>query len=265
MTTDERERTVRVSVPEMDCPSCAGKVTASVERLDGVRATDPAPTTGTLRVEYDADETDADMVVMGTHGRTGLDRYATGSVTERVVRLSDVPVFTVRVTDRSVVGDGYDDVLIPTDGSDCAEVAVEHGLAVAERYDATVHAVNIVNMNAVASGADSWADEGVDVAATTDLLDSLETRGENATERVAERAREAGLDAVTEVRDGIPARSLLDYADENDVDLITMGTHGRTGIDRYFLGSTTAKLVRKSEVPLLSVRAPRDAPETDDE
>src|SRR6056297_2045387 len=59
MTTDERERTVRVSVPEMDCPSCAGKVTASVERLDGVRATDPAPTTGTLRVEYDADETDA--------------------------------------------------------------------------------------------------------------------------------------------------------------------------------------------------------------
>ncbi len=59
MTTDERERTVRVSVPEMDCPSCAGKVTASVERLDGVRATDPAPTTGTLRVDYDADRTDA--------------------------------------------------------------------------------------------------------------------------------------------------------------------------------------------------------------
>ncbi|WP_135852359.1 heavy metal translocating P-type ATPase [Halorussus salinus] len=62
MTTDERERTVRISVPEMDCPSCAGKVTASVERLDGVRATDPAPTTGTLRVDYDADETDAAAV-----------------------------------------------------------------------------------------------------------------------------------------------------------------------------------------------------------
>jgi len=53
MTTDERERTVRLSIPEMDCPSCAGKVTASVERLDGVRETDPAPTTGTLRVTYD--------------------------------------------------------------------------------------------------------------------------------------------------------------------------------------------------------------------
>ena len=205
-----------------------------------------------------ADENDADLVFMGTHGRTGLDRYATGSVTERVVRLSDVPVFTVRVTDRSVVADGYDDVLIPTDGSDCAEVAVEHGFAIAERYDATVHAVNVVNAQAVATSADSWADEGVDVAATTDLLDSLETRGETATERIAERAREAGLDAVAEVREGTPARSLLEYTDENDVDLITMGTHGRTGIDRYFLGSTTAKLVRKSEVPVLSVRAPED-------
>jgi Cd2+/Zn2+-exporting ATPase len=62
MTTDERERTVRISVPEMDCPSCAGKVTASVERLDGVRETDPAPTTGTLRVDYDAEETDVAAV-----------------------------------------------------------------------------------------------------------------------------------------------------------------------------------------------------------
>ncbi|WP_435180870.1 heavy metal translocating P-type ATPase [Halorussus sp. AFM4] len=53
MTSEERERTVRLSVPEMDCPSCAGKVTASVERLDGVRDVDPAPTTGTLTVTYD--------------------------------------------------------------------------------------------------------------------------------------------------------------------------------------------------------------------
>ncbi|WP_137286420.1 heavy metal translocating P-type ATPase [Halorussus salinisoli] len=58
MTTDERERTVRLSVPEMDCPSCAGKVTASVERLDGVRDIDPAPTTGTLTVAYDPAATD---------------------------------------------------------------------------------------------------------------------------------------------------------------------------------------------------------------
>ncbi|WP_276280443.1 heavy metal translocating P-type ATPase [Halorussus caseinilyticus] len=62
MTTDERERTVRLSVPEMDCPSCAGKVSASVERLDGVRDIEPAPTTGTLAVTYDAEATDPEAV-----------------------------------------------------------------------------------------------------------------------------------------------------------------------------------------------------------
>src|SRR6056297_2014921 len=62
MESNERERTVRLSVPEMDCPSCAGKVTASVERLDGVVDTDPAPTTGTLAVTFDSASTDAAAV-----------------------------------------------------------------------------------------------------------------------------------------------------------------------------------------------------------
>ena len=194
-----------------------------------------------------ADEHDADLVFMGTHGRTGFDRYATGSVAERVVRLSDVPVFTVRATDRSVVGDGYDDVMIPTDGSDCAELAVDHGLAVAEKFDATVHAVYVVDIRTTATAADAPVDAG--------LLSRLEERGHDATEAVAERAREAGLDAATAVREGVPVRGLLDYADEEDVDLVAMGTHGRTGFDRYFLGSTAAKIVRTAEMPVLSVRA----------
>ncbi|WP_435179553.1 universal stress protein [Halorussus sp. AFM4] len=194
-----------------------------------------------------AEECGADLVFMGTHGRTGFDRYATGSVTERVVRLSDVPVFTVRATERSVVDDGYDDVLIPTDGSDCAELAIDHGIAIADQFDATVHAVYVVDVRTVATAVDAPVDTG--------LLERLEERGRDATEAVAEGAREAGLDAATAVREGVPARGLLDYADEADVDLVAMGTHGRTGFDRYFIGSTAAKVVRTSEVPVLSVRA----------
>lgn len=200
-----------------------------------------------------ADENDADLVFMGTHGRTGLNRYVTGSVTERVVRQSDVPVFTVRATERSIVGDGYDRILIPTDGSDCAATAVDHGVAIAEKYDATVHAVNVMDVRAMSGTAD--------VPVQDSLIERFEEQGEDATEAVAERAREAGLDAVTAVRKGTPAVSLLDYADENDIDLITMGTHGRRGLDRYFLGSTTTKVVRTAEMPVLSVRSS----ETDEE
>lgn len=195
-----------------------------------------------------ADENDADLVFMGTHGRTGLNRYVTGSVTERVVRLSDVPVFTVRATERSVVADGYDRILIPTDGSDCAAAAVTHGIAIAKEYGATVHAVNVMDVRSMTS-----TDE---VPPQTTLIETFEEQGEKATEAVAERVREAGLDATTAVRKGTPAVGLLDYADENDIDLVTMGTHGRSGFERYFLGSTTAKVVRTAEIPVLSVRSP---------
>jgi nucleotide-binding universal stress UspA family protein len=200
-----------------------------------------------------ADETDADLVFMGTHGRTGLNRYVTGSVTERVVRQSDAPVFTVRATERSVIGDGYDRIMIPTDGSDCAAAAVDHGIAIGKKYEATVHVVNVVDIRAMSGTSEA--------PLQNDLLETTEEQGEDATEAVAERAREAGLDVTTALEKGTPAVSLLDYADENGIDLIAMGTHGRRGLDRYFLGSTTTRVVRTAEMPVLSVRSP----DTDEE
>lgn len=196
-----------------------------------------------------ADESDADLLFMGTHGRTGLNRYVTGSVTERVVRQSDVPVFTVRATDRSVA-DGYDRIMIPTDGSDCSEAAIDHGVAIAEKYDAEVHAVNVMDIRAMSGTSE--------VTLQNAQLDNLQAQSEDVTEAVADRVREAGLDVTTAIEKGTPAVRLLDYADENDIDLITMGTHGRRGLDRYFLGSTTAKVVRTAEMPVLTVRPSDD-------
>lgn len=192
-----------------------------------------------------AGEHDADLLFMGTHGRAGLDRYVTGSVTERVVRLSDAPVFTVRATDRAVADD-YDRILIPTDGSDCALRAADHGIAFAEAYDATVHTLNVVDIRSVAASSD--------ITPPTAMVKRLQERGREATDEIAARAREAGLDAVTAVREDAPANGVLEYADEQDVDLTTMGTHGRSGLDRLLLGSTTAKVIRKSPAPVLSVR-----------
>jgi Cd2+/Zn2+-exporting ATPase len=84
MTTDEGGRTVEFSVPEMDCPSCAGKVTASVESLDGVRAVDPTPTTGTLAVTYAPRETEAAAV----RERVEAAGYAVEAEADRELRLS---------------------------------------------------------------------------------------------------------------------------------------------------------------------------------
>ncbi len=201
---------------------------------------------GRAILEY-AGEHGVDLIAMGTHGRSGVQRAVAGSVAEHVVRRATVPVITVRATDRSRVGDGYDDVLIPTDGSDHAATAAAHGVAIATSFSARVHAVHVVDGGATATTPS--------VSPPTTLLDQLKSAGEEATEEIAARAREAGLDVQTQVQKGLPSRHLLRYADEHDVDLIAMGTAGRTGLERVLIGSTTERVIRRAEIPVLSVSA----------
>lgn len=201
---------------------------------------DPAETI----LEY-ADDHGADMIAMGTHGRTGLDRYVAGSVTERVVRLATVPVLTVRATDRSRIAGDYDDVLVPTDGSETAAAAVDHGLAIAQPADARIHAVNIVDVGGLVASPDNTP--------PPEVLERLTSEAEAMTDRIATHARELELEAVTAVREGFPARDLLEYTEENDIDLVAMGTAGRTGLNRYLLGSTTERLIRHAEMPVVAI------------
>ena len=193
-----------------------------------------------------ADDHEVDLVAMGTHGRTGVDRYLTGSVTERVVSHSTAPVVTARATEGSRVGDGYEQVLLPTDGSEPAAAAVEPGLAVAARAGARVHAVTVVDTSDAAA-PDETVPEGVTA--------NLESKAAAATERLAAQARDRGLAATTAVRTGVAARSLLAYADDHEVDLVAMGTAGRTGLSQHLLGSTTERLIRHAAMPVLAVTA----------
>jgi nucleotide-binding universal stress UspA family protein len=140
----------------------------------------------------------------------------------------------------------YEDILVPTDGSKGVNKAVRHALSIADRYDATAHVLYVVNTSAYSTlPADSnW--ESITAA--------LEDEGERATAEIAAELRDAGVDTVTTVDEGVPHKTILRYADENDADLIVMGTHGKTGLDRLLLGSVTEKVVRSSETPVLTVR-----------
>ncbi|MFB6082832.1 MAG: universal stress protein [Halorientalis sp.] len=195
----------------------------------------------------DAREFGADLIVMGTHGRTGVHRYVVGSVTERVVRLADAPVLTARAGIEAGPAGNCDDVLLPTDGTEHATVAVDHGIAIAERFDARVHAVSIVDVGDLATR--------VEYTPPTETLEHVHEERVEAVEAIADRAREAGLDARTEVREGFPAEDLLAYADEEGIDLFTMGTHGRTGLNHLLLGSTTERIIRHADAPVLAVHS----------
>jgi nucleotide-binding universal stress UspA family protein len=193
-----------------------------------------------------ADEVDCGLVVMGTHGRTGVRRYVLGSVTEKVVRLSEVPVLTVRSGEDARVQFPYDDILVPTDGTEGASVAVEPALGLATLCEARLHAVSVVDTRAV----------GTTVRPDI-VLGELKSQAHEAVDEVARRASKAGVEHIrTAVEEGTPYRALLSYVDEFAVDLVVMGTHGRRGVDRYLLGSVTEKLVRTSRAPVMSIRYP---------
>ncbi|WP_226041446.1 universal stress protein [Natrinema sp. DC36] len=132
----------------------------------------------------------------------------------------------------------YQDILVPTDGSDGTRRSLTHGLAIAERFDATIHALSIVPEGPLGT---LQTDEAIPAA-------------ERAVERIEAEATREGVDVVTAVEQGVPHEEILAYADDHGIDMIVMGTQGRTGLDRVLVGSVTERIVRMADVPVVTVR-----------
>jgi len=144
----------------------------------------------------------------------------------------------------------YDRVLVPTDGSRGTGKTLDHALHIAADNDATLHVLYVVDQRLYLA-ADEQTQE--------DVITDLQAEGETALSEAADRADDADVDVVTELRDGVPHREIVGYADTEDVDLLAMGTHGRTGRDRLAsLGSVTERVVQSAERPTLVVHIEDD-------
>jgi nucleotide-binding universal stress UspA family protein len=143
----------------------------------------------------------------------------------------------------------YDSILIPTDGSSGMASVAEQALALAEQFGASVHVLYVVDDRAYASVPDD---------ARHRIRETLEADGQTATRTIAERAVDRDLAVSREVRWGNPPGAILAYADENEIDLIVMGTHGRTGYERYLLGSVAEKVVRMAKRPVMTIDVESD-------
>ncbi|MFB6152446.1 MAG: universal stress protein [Haloarculaceae archaeon] len=139
----------------------------------------------------------------------------------------------------------YDAILLPTDGSDGTTGTLEHAIHIAKEDGATIHALYVVDRRLYMAAESETKAE---------VKKSLGEEGERAIDDVRVRAEEAGLDVEAELIDGIPHREIADYVDREGIDLVTMGTHGRTGRDRVAnLGSVTERVVESVETPVLVV------------
>lgn len=131
----------------------------------------------------------------------------------------------------------FETIVVATDGSDSVSRAVTVALDVADRFDATVHALSVID-----------TDTGED---TPDRRDELNAHAEDALDLVE---GETDQPVVTTVREGEPAEEISAYAEEIDADLVTTGTRGRHGENRFLLGSVAERVVRICPVPVLTVR-----------
>lgn len=143
----------------------------------------------------------------------------------------------------------YDRILLPTDGSEGVDRAVDHAIDAADRYDATLHVLFVVDSDIVnAYPGDEYVHEAEGAEAT------LEDLGEEAVESVAERAAEADVETVTAVIHGTPHEEILRYVNEQDIDLTVIGSKNRPGDYRRMLGSVTERVSRMSTAPVSIVK-----------
>lgn len=188
----------------------------------------------------------ADLVVMTTHGRGGLSRMWLGGVASDLARSSSAPVLLIKPLEsgsRSQAAPPFRRVLVPLDGSNEGEEAVEHAMAVAAEPGARYLLLHVITpILYIADPASVVYPDEVEMT-------------EWAKERlgaIARRMRSRGVAVeIRIVRHPQPARAILECADESDADLIVMETHGWRGADRLVLGSVTDKVLRAAAVPLL--------------
>jgi len=212
-------------------------------RQAGVDAVDEVVQGGPSRTICDyVDSRGIDLVVMGTRGSRDIERIILGSVTERVVRNSAAPVLVVPPeSDRAYPPES---VLVGTDGSEGSEAAFDEALGIAGAADATLHAVSVLESNVL----------GFDVRSSR-IAEARERRDEETLGAVRDRGGDRGVAVETAIEEGDVVDRLNHYVEDNGVDLVVVGTHGRTGIDKRILGSVTENLMRSASVPVLSVRA----------
>lgn len=137
----------------------------------------------------------------------------------------------------------YSKILVPTDGSDVSRTAIEHAVDLAQKYDAQIFGLYVTEIGRL---------EGMslDIGAA---MERLEADGESYVEEVTSAAEEAGLEATGDIRVGKAPEEILEYAEDEGIDLVVMGTHGHGGLGRRLLGSVTESVVRLSDVPVHTV------------
>lgn len=188
----------------------------------------------------------ADLLVMGTHGRAGLERLVLGSVTEKVLRNAPCPVLTVPPPVIRAMRTPIKRLLCPVDFSEWSLAALRFALSLAQESDARLTILHVLPLP---------GDQAYEPLDTPEYRLRCEDQARGHLDvLVADEARQF-CEPVTKLIWGTPYRRILEAADEEAIDVIVMGVHSRGIVDRLLVGSTTNQIVRHATCPVLTLRA----------
>jgi nucleotide-binding universal stress UspA family protein len=208
-----------------------------------------------------AREENATMIAMTTHGRGGLARWVMGSVAEKVARASDVPILIVRSFREASHGDvvpvseqelPFRRILVPVDGSPTSMGVIEAAEEFARLFGSEVLVLHVWPLNL----SPVYVAPGVPVFSTdpASIFPTPTPEKDEMTAQAAERFRRAGLQVTRMSTSGDAASEILDLSLAKGVDLVAIGTHGRSGVSRWVLGSVAERVLRHARTPVLLVR-----------
>ena len=195
-----------------------------------------------------------DLIVTGTHGWTGFNRVVFGSVAERVIQRAPCPVLCIPHRENEEISAMHrlnvepKHVLLPLNFSDCSMDAYEYAVQFAKWFDTPltlVHAIEPLSYS-------------LDFTLTHPLEETSKRQHvKDRLDELTEVLASQGLSAKYELLDKPPLEAILELSANNETDLILMGTHGRKGLSRLILGSTTSRVLEQSPYPVLTVKSPK--------
>jgi nucleotide-binding universal stress UspA family protein len=241
---DDAYRQLRRWAAERMEESAAGLDRSQVEV---VRAQERGIAAAPTIVEY-AEDHDVDVVVMATHGRRGVRRMLLGSVTEEVLRTAGCPVLTVRPDGELEAGGPPERILVPVDFSEHSDLALASAGALARRFGAELDVLHVIAELGV---PDPYFADAAELRALT------KAARDRVPEALAERVDQVlgeDVPAGTHMEVGTPAAAIAEFAGEQGSDMIVLGSHGRTGMERVFLGSVAEGVVRRAPCAVLTVK-----------
>lgn len=193
-----------------------------------------------------AEDNKIDLIVMGTHGRSAISHFLLGSVTERTIRMAGCPVLTFRKESKSV--NDFKNIIVPIDFSDHSKLALRYALEVAKVYASEITVFHSIEQQ---------VHPAFYTSGKISLFEIDAELRQRATDAMMEFRTELDMSEIKtkyHLAEGPAYHEIINYIKNENFDLLVIATHGLKGLEHFLIGSTTEKVIRHAELPVLTVK-----------